>query len=654
MRIAYVCRDLGTDSTIGSGALVLAAATALAAHGHEIHLVSEKLSAPARHAVSATDRLRWQPTLPARPRHHYFTDEQCYADRVYDTLRLVHERAQLDVIDLVDAGGAALTLLRARRLLGDFADTRLVVSLHPWATATEGPQRNRPATFAHELTAFAEQYARRHADAVLACGDAVARTVEFPTRRYLPGLHRPDSVQPGGMLPQTVLWLGTLCPAAGLDTVLRAVELAHAALPAIRVVVRGEDTATDPVGRSYWQYVRQGLSEELRELVTYEGPLDTDRPPPGALCVVAAGTAGTPTETLWAMASGCLVLAPAGSVGADIVGDGGTVAPGAAAMAAALVAGLTAPNGKSRLPTAVGHTPEQVAARLAAVYASVPLPSPTEPRAAELVSIVIPVHDYGRFLPGALDSVRRCGLPDLDIVIVDDGSTDPGTVALLDTLTDVTLVRQPHRGLSAARNAGLRHAEGELVLVLDADDRLRPGFLPAAVAAMRRDDTLGFVGGYVRYFELLELVYVPAGMPTDLNLVLHTHLKSMVLYRKTAVDRVGGYDEQLPAFEDWELQLRLALAGYDSDVLPIVGQLYRRHADSMSFRHSNGMRDELVQYLVRKHAGTLDHARLVRLLLVLVDLWKTGYEPSTSVLLQRSARCDPALPLRWSDCGQER
>ncbi|WP_280429841.1 glycosyltransferase family 2 protein [Nocardia brasiliensis] len=158
----------------------------------------------------------------------------------------------------------------------------------------------------------------------------------------------------------------------------------------------------------------------------------------------------------------------------------------------------------------------------------------------------------------------------------------------------------------------------------------------------------------MRYFELLELVYVPAGMPTDLNLVLHTHLKSMVLYRRTAVDRLGGYDEQLPAFEDWELQLRLALAGYDSDVLPIVGQLYRRHADSMSFRHSNGMRDELVQYLVRKHAGALGHARLVRLLLVLVDLWKTGYEPSTSVLLQRSARCDPALPLRWSDCGQER
>ncbi|WP_433579010.1 glycosyltransferase [Nocardia brasiliensis] len=654
MRIVYVCRDLGTDSTTGSGALVLAAATALAAQGHEIHLVSENLSAPAQHTVAATDGLRWQPTLPARPRHRYFTDEQCYADRVYDTLRLVHEHAQLDVIDLVDADGAALTLLRARRLLGDFADTRLVVSLHPWATATEGPQRDRPATFAHDLTTFAEQYARRHADAVLACGDAVAGTVEFPTRRYLPGLHRPDLVPPGEVLPNVVLWLGTLCPAAGLDTVLRAVVLAHAAQPAIRLVVRGEDTATDPVGRSYWQYVRQGLSEELRELVSYEGPLDTGRPPPGSLCVVAAGTAGTPTETLWAMASGCLVLAPSGSVGADIVGESGTVAPGVAAMASALVAGLAVPNGNSRLPTAVGHTPEQVAARLVAVYTSVPLPPPTEPRTAELVSIVIPVHDYGRFLPDALESVRRCGLPALDIVVVDDGSTDPGTVALLATLTDVTLVRQEHRGLSAARNAGLRHARGELVLVLDADDRIQPGFLPAAVAAMRRDDTLGFVGGYVRYFELLELVYVPAGMPTDLNLVLHTHLKSMVLYRRTAVDRVGGYDEQLPAFEDWELQLRLTLAGYDSDVLPIVGQLYRRHADSMSFRHSNGMRDELVQYLVRKHAATLDHPRLVRLLLVLVDLWKTGYEPSTSVLLQRSARCDPALPLRWSDCGQER
>jgi hypothetical protein len=67
-----------------------------------------------------------------------------------------------------------------------------------------------------------------------------------------------------------------------------------------------------------------------------------------------------------------------------------------------------------------------------------------------------------------------------------------------------------------------------------------------------------------------------------------------------------------------------------------VGQLYRRHAESMSFRVSNGMRTELVQYLVRKHAPTMSPSQLIGLVQQLVGLWKSGYEPSTSVLLQRA------------------
>jgi glycosyltransferase involved in cell wall biosynthesis len=252
------------------------------------------------------------------------------------------------------------------------------------------------------------------------------------------------------------------------------------------------------------------------------------------------------------------------------------------------------------------------------------------------VSVVIPVYNQGRFLPAAIDSVRRSGLEDLDIVVVDDGSTDPGTVAMLDTITGVTALRREHRGLSAARNAGIECARAGVVLALDADDMVAPGFLPLAVEALDGHDDLGFVAGYVRYFGLLELVYVPAGLVVDLNLVLHTYLKSMVLYRRDALEHVGGYDEDLPAFEDWELQVRLAQAGYSSDVLPLVGQLYRRHYESMSFSTSNGMRNELVQYIVRKHAQALSKPQLVTLLQMVVELWKTEFEPSRSVLLQRA------------------
>jgi glycosyltransferase involved in cell wall biosynthesis len=283
----------------------------------------------------------------------------------------------------------------------------------------------------------------------------------------------------------------------------------------------------------------------------------------------------------------------------------------------------------------------RAAERLIEAYASIPVwaagrPSARRAGRTDPVSVVIPVYNQGRFLASAVDSVRRGGPADLDIVVVDDGSTDRETVAAIDALAGVDVVRRPHRGLSAARNAGIERARRPLILVLDADDMIQPGFLPAAVDALHRRDDLGFVSGYVRYFGLLDLVYVPAGPVGDLNLVLHTHLKSMVLYRREALRHVGGYDESLPAFEDWEIQIRLARAGYDSDVLPLEGQLYRRHVESMSFSISNGMRTELVQYLVRKHADALTAPELIALLQQLVDLWKSGYEPSTSVLLQRA------------------
>jgi GT2 family glycosyltransferase len=115
----------------------------------------------------------------------------------------------------------------------------------------------------------------------------------------------------------------------------------------------------------------------------------------------------------------------------------------------------------------------------------------------------------------------------------------------------------------------------------------------------------------------------------------------MVLFRRECLEAVNGYDEELAAFEDWEIQIRLALAGYESDVLPRVGQRYRRHATSMSFSTSNAMRGELVQYILRKHAPQLTQQQLVRLLQNVVGFWKDGYEPSRSVLLQRER---PVLP----------
>jgi hypothetical protein len=176
------------------------------------------------------------------------------------------------------------------------------------------------------------------------------------------------------------------------------------------------------------------------------------------------------------------------------------------------------------------------------------------------------------------------------------------------------------------------------VVPLDADDLLPPAFIGTAVAAMRRDPRLCYVTGYLRYFELLDLVQVPVGHVPGLSLVLNTHARATGLFRRDALVELGGWDTGLPAYEDWDLHIRLHAGGHASDVLPIEGHRYRRHRDSMTFTASAELRLELLQHLLRKHAGGLSGEQLLALLQAVTHLWKTGYEPSASARLLPDAR----------------
>src|SRR5438874_111277 len=149
----------------------------------------------------------------------------------------------------------------------------------------------------------------------------------------------------------------------------------------------------------------------------------------------------------------------------------------------------------------------------------------------ELVSVVIPVWNQGRYLPAAVDSAVHCGYRPLEIVVVDDGSTEPETVAALDALRGVTLIRQAHRGLPAARNAGIAAARGAFVIPLDADDLLPAGFVGPAVAALERDPRIGCVAGEVSNFGLLEHVSVPVGYVPDVSLVVNTFPRATAVFR---------------------------------------------------------------------------------------------------------------------------
>jgi glycosyltransferase involved in cell wall biosynthesis len=118
-----------------------------------------------------------------------------------------------------------------------------------------------------------------------------------------------------------------------------------------------------------------------------------------------------------------------------------------------------------------------------------------------LVSVIIPTYNYGRFLAEALDIVLGQTVSDLEVIIVDDGSTDD-TPEILARFDDprVRAVRIPNQGVSVARNTGLDLASGEFVAFLDADDRWLPEKLARQLAMFRADPDLGLVFTNLRRF----------------------------------------------------------------------------------------------------------------------------------------------------------
>ncbi len=202
------------------------------------------------------------------------------------------------------------------------------------------------------------------------------------------------------------------------------------------------------------------------------------------------------------------------------------------------------------------------------------------------VTVVIPCFNYGRFLADALDSVREQEGGSPRILVVDDGSTEPDTQAILGALaSDVDLLRQANGGLSVARNAGFRAASSALLIALDADDMLAPGALRALKRGLAADPEAGFAYGVTRFFgDWSGDMTMPAWDPYRL-LYRHT-VGPTALTRRELFDDIGGYDVEIPkaivmGYEDWEFWLHALARGWHGVKVPEVTWLYRRHGTTM-------------------------------------------------------------------------
>ena len=201
------------------------------------------------------------------------------------------------------------------------------------------------------------------------------------------------------------------------------------------------------------------------------------------------------------------------------------------------------------------------------------------------VSVIIPCFNLGEYLDEAVESVLSQTFQDFEILIVDDGSTDPATQGLL---TDyrrpkTRVVRNAHRGLAAARNHAIADTTGAYLCSLDADDRLEPTYFSKAVAVLDADTSVAFASCWLRTFGEENWEWKPerCDLPT---LLWENTVLTAALVRREAVLDIGAYDTKMPVQgdEDWDLWLTLVERGYRGAILPEVLFNYRRRAGSMS------------------------------------------------------------------------
>lgn len=230
------------------------------------------------------------------------------------------------------------------------------------------------------------------------------------------------------------------------------------------------------------------------------------------------------------------------------------------------------------------------------------------------VSVIVPTRNRADFVGNAVRSVFAQTVDDLECIVVDGGSTD-ATGEVLDQIDDdrLTVIRRdrPH-GLANARNVALDRAQGEHVLFLDDDDRLRPSATERLLGTIQQaPNAIGAVGHRLDVY--------PDGTES-VNTIDYPRLDRQILRNgggvggptgtlvcSSALERVDGFDERFPAVEDIDLWLRLSELGYFAVADTVISERYY-HPDQITNNRERMVRGR--RQLLAVHGDELGHDRL--------------------------------------------
>jgi glycosyltransferase involved in cell wall biosynthesis len=219
------------------------------------------------------------------------------------------------------------------------------------------------------------------------------------------------------------------------------------------------------------------------------------------------------------------------------------------------------------------------------------------------VSVIIPCYNHGIYIHDAINSVLNQTFVDFEIIVVNDGSTDPDTVNILKRINNpkIKVLHTKNQGLPSARNNGIREAQAPIILPLDSDDKISPTYLEKGVDILETDRDTGIVYCNAEFFgEKRGKWLLPEYSLKEI--LFHNVIFHCAFFRRSDWEKLKGYNPNMKyGWEDWDFWLSIISTGKNVHRIPEVLHHYRVRKKSMVHAMTEEQKVKMHAQIIRNH-----------------------------------------------------
>ena len=218
------------------------------------------------------------------------------------------------------------------------------------------------------------------------------------------------------------------------------------------------------------------------------------------------------------------------------------------------------------------------------------------------VSVIIPCYNSHEYLGEALKSIFNQTFKDLEIIVIDDGSSKEETITYLKSLpSNIKVLYKKNGGPASARNLGIQESKGEFIVALDSDDKFHRKFIETSINILKQHKEVGIVSCYAKHFGLSNKVWRTKAHD-DFSFFLENKIVACSAYRKQCWLEVNGFDESFVlGLEDWDFWIRVTQKGWKVHVINKAMFHYRKKESSMMVDHTSPNMHIILDALINKH-----------------------------------------------------